>query len=1707
MQKVRFCLLLAAALWGCAGGSEPIHGDGDVGNEQADGTALFDLVSMDIVFAETALEVAPEFDTNETMDGTSEPLCDPGEGCFLDLCDVNGDCQSGWCVEHMGEGVCTRACAEECPAGWKCKQLSEGGPDVAFICISNHPTLCRPCLDGAGCLSPSGAEDACIAYGDEGSFCGGACQADSDCPAGFSCVASKTVDGIDLQQCVADSGTCSCSGKSKALGLWTECVTENDLGTCTGKRICGADGLTDCNAPVAELEVCDGFDNDCDGSTDGAEGLCDDDNPCTEDSCEGEGGCVNTILTGVECMDGDPCTVADHCDDGVCEGSPVMCDDDNPCTEDSCDITGGCLFDNVVAPCDDGNPCTAGDLCGEGTCSGTAVACDCQTDDDCLQFEDGNLCTGTLVCETAQLPYQCVVDEETVVECPEPEGVDAPCLLAQCQGETGECSQLPAHEGFACQTDDACTIGESCAAGSCTGGIPLNCADDNPCTDDSCDPATGCVHLPNSDGCFDGDFCTVDDLCVEGQCVPGEAADCGDDNDCTDDSCEPAIGCVNLPNVALCDDGNACTVGDHCLDGACVADGSLTCDDDNICTDDSCDFALGCVNSLNIAPCNDGNLCTTGDTCQIGECVGAGVLACNDGNLCTDDSCDSQSGCQFAPNSAACDDGNACTAADICGGGSCGGSVIVCNDDSPCTDDTCDVVFGCVFAVNKDACDDADACTTDDKCANGVCIGGLEIDCGDGNDCTNDACAVEFGCVYETLTGVACDDGNACTETDLCDNGVCEGSGEPVCGESGQCGEFYCDPELGCVEELVDVACDDGEPLTTDDWCTDGLCTGLDDLDEDGVADGGYGGVCDSGQAWQCNDNCLDLPNATQADGDGDGYGDACDSCPAVPGPESGDSDEDGVGDACDLCPEQDDAVDGDNDGQPDGCEANWVGDAFPNHGTTILAGDGLTVSVLVHKPGVTDQEGQGGGLEVKLTYTSTSDWLPVVGAMEYATDIDDRDKYQFSIPAEALVDGSQLLVSFSVSDITAGPDSPFAYNNGAILDTAGKPAPLTYNVLSGHCGDGLVQSGEECDDGNQDSGDGCSKSCQSECVTCLYVAKTGSDDASGLKDDPLLTIQKAVDLAQSGWTIHVAEGTYKEKVTLKANITIRGVDRNRVVVHGGSGKAFEGGSATGFDTVIEHVWIQNNTWGYSACTYFGHNISPTLRNIRMGPCGGDGLVGWRSSPRLFNSLVQGCNRGASFIYQHGSSTCGGGAGTPSQLRNNTFVDNETGIASSAAHCSPVVENNIFVNNKWGLYEGTDKSCGFFKFYNSYNLYFGNEEDFKGAANEEAGELFVDPKLVGGSDYHLLPGSPAIGAAKPGTLDPDGSPGDLGYVGGPEAITEPSLVAGFDFAAPLDDVVTVPALSEHANGIVPTYTWTQMPFNPVPVVLSPNGTKGALSTTFEAVVSGQYTFGISVIYDGQESLEDEVVVTVAPPKTIHVPADYPTIQDGIDAAVKGDKVQVAAGTFVEKPVLKPGITVSGEGADKTIIDGEWCEPAAVLMADNSVLEHVQITGNPDMGYLVQIKDISATIQYCLFNYKQIYGSALRLEGEGDQLVQFNTFKPAKYGSHIFSYKGTPKIRHNIITGGYTGIYCNTSQPEFAYNDVWDNKDNNNVERNYHDCESGDTDLAEDPLFVGDGDYHLQSDSPCIDAGDPAQPEADQTAPDLGAFPYEEPDGP
>jgi MYXO-CTERM domain-containing protein len=94
--------------------------------------------------------------------------------------------------------------------------------------------------------------------------------------------------------------------------------------------------------------------------------------------------------------------------------------------------------------------------------------------------------------------------------------------------------------------------------------------------------------------------------------------DCPDDADiCTDQVC--ADGFCDYPfNVAPCDDGDACTEQDACSDGECVTV-DVQCEDNNLCSVDSCDSQIGCVYEFIDGCCLDDEDCPEGEICLLGS--------------------------------------------------------------------------------------------------------------------------------------------------------------------------------------------------------------------------------------------------------------------------------------------------------------------------------------------------------------------------------------------------------------------------------------------------------------------------------------------------------------------------------------------------------------------------------------------------------------------------------------------------------------------------------------------------------------------------------------------------------------------------------------------------------------------------------------------------------------------------------------------------------------------------------------------------------------------------------------------------------------------------------------------------------------------------------------------------------------------------------
>jgi len=180
--------------------------------------------------------------------------------------------------------------------------------------------------------------------------------------------------------------------------------------------------------------------------------------------------------------------------------------------------------------------------------------------------------------------------------------------------------------------------------------------------------------------------------------------------------------------------------------------------------------------------------------------------------------------------------------------------------------------------------------------------------------------------------------------------------------------------------------------------------------------------------------------------------------------------------------------------------------------------------------------------------------------------------------------------------------------------------------------------------------------------------------------------------------------------------------------------------------------------------------------------------------------------------------------------------------------------------------------------------------------------------------------------------------------------------------------------------------------------------------------------------------------------------DYPTIQEAIEEAYKagGGTVLVAPGTYNESIVMKLGVTLQGSDADETIIDGSG-NTYAVQGASNSTISGFTITGS----------------SYGIYN-----------DPNSTMTITNNIITGNNYGIYNAS-SSSPTITNNIITGnGWYGIHSLGASPQIEHNDVFGNM----LGDYYPPTSPPASNISMDPKFAGNGDYHLQGESPCIDSG-------------------------
>lgn len=306
-------------------------------------------------------------------------------------------------------------------------------------------------------------------------------------------------------------------------------------------------------------------------------------------------------------------------------------------------------------------------------------------------------------------------------------------------------------DGEACDDGDPCTEDDRCDASGACAGTERTCDDGLTCTIDRCESSGACSHT------------RVAGFCITDAETPACVAHNGPDptNPCRVCNATSGQGATwsSLAEGASCNDQDVCTTGEVCELGVCVAKGALDCEAETPCQLGSCDPVLGCTTEDVAGSCDDADPCTLDDACVEGACVGGGgVLDCDDEDPCTLDSCVAGQGCVNDPD-ALCDDGDSCTDDFCLLGGVC--------ENTP--------------RGEGETCEDGNPCTTGEECdAGGACVGGVLNDCDDENVCTFDSCHPVIGCLHLFADG-ACDDGAECTLNDTCVAGQCFGVKTNTC--------------------------------------------------------------------------------------------------------------------------------------------------------------------------------------------------------------------------------------------------------------------------------------------------------------------------------------------------------------------------------------------------------------------------------------------------------------------------------------------------------------------------------------------------------------------------------------------------------------------------------------------------------------------------------------------------------------------------------------------------------------------------------------------------------------------------------------------------------------------------------------------------------------------------------------------------------------
>lgn len=687
-------------------------------------------------------------DADGTGDGTG------GQGGQGDPCESSEDCMHlCWDPDGDGNGECVEPCGPDCPEGTACADVDIDGM-TAEVCVPVPQTFCEPCRTSTDCGGPN---DLCVALGG-GQFCTTACGDDPrGCPPGFSCGLIGAVgDGQVLMQCIPDNGICCIDGDGDIYGEGSGCYDVD---------------CDDTNAAVHTQadEVCDGFDNDCNGSVDddvndcaaadcslGALGYFETPaESCVDGQCVGEDAFLCDLYT---CSDGDEagdscatscdgedetkCVPTAHCDADVClpdEPDGGACDEDSDCESAHCQNGFCCDSGDCCSVAEDcptfgtQNPiCTGIDMCqgtvGETVCNGNFIcsntgvseddsACDPATQaNDCGPYP-AVFCTG----DVDQVPPTCATDCDSDADCDAAAHCNATTSACEPDVPDGQvceadswCTSDHCQNGFCCQSGDCCVTGADC---------PASYSTDPVCTSQATCQGERDIAVCNANSCATATGVADDSACTSGVV----ASTCGP---------YPSVTCMggSVQNPPECADG--CTADIEC-------DTSAYCSAGGVCVPDE----------PNGGTCVADNQCTSGH-CQNGHCCASGDCCATNGDCDAYDEpseCTSESTCQGQRVDGVCSASNECTANTVQDDSGC--ATIVADDCGPYPSVVCGAGQNQSTPTCPGSCTGDADCDASAHCSAGVCV----PDAGQGGFCTTTSeCGGGLSCVDNVCCSSAC---------------------------------------------------------------------------------------------------------------------------------------------------------------------------------------------------------------------------------------------------------------------------------------------------------------------------------------------------------------------------------------------------------------------------------------------------------------------------------------------------------------------------------------------------------------------------------------------------------------------------------------------------------------------------------------------------------------------------------------------------------------------------------------------------------------------------------------------------------------------------------------------------------------------------------------------------------------------------------------